>query len=1580
MYYYIFDTLPTFDNIQGGAGSDVLSIRGIVPVSGNTGEDAVGMNLVLTEGHGIERLLVDRFFTIGGDGDDFVDLSQVPLSEGTSGTFRLFDGDDTMHGSMHDDTIIGDSVDDGNTLDDGDDSLFGAEGNDDLHGGAGNDSLFGEDGDDDLYGGHGADYLSGGVGNDTLRADVSNYSSHFGHSSGPDGLNDTLDGGAGDDLLYSGQYAQLDEYVGAEVYLGGEGEDTLSVGGLRGDLILDSGASIEVLIGRIYGLESGISVDLSGLSATGQEQDFHPIGEGLAPFVAGDASIASLTTERQNTHSVLGAGADIMTGSMFNDQVVAGAGNDVVAGGAGTDVLEGREGDDSLDGQDGDDFLIGDQGNDTLIGGEGNDPDHLRAAAGDRDVLRGGEGIDTVHTNLQLFGGTDYRTISSLILDEAASIEFLEIGHTDVRATEGDDVFFLSDHVSISHRNPSDPTDTFRVQLLGGNDRFEIGDVGATGITDQQIHGGDGDDLIDFTGEGLSGLTGAYRTYIHGEAGNDTLRGTATADSLSGGEGNDVIEAEAGDDSIDAGSGADTVFGGGGYDTIRSQAGSGESVELDGGDGDDTFFASVLDDATIRGGVGHDRLFFDNFFGSLIFDETTSIEYLNIDASSLGGSGDDYLDVANVAEIDTRRPLDLPTYGNWDASFRFGSGNDTLIGSQFSEIISGGEGDDSLDAGAGDDLFLAYQGRDTLLGGAGVDTVILESRPESSGGGAVDTSEIFLNATTSVERIDFNAQAFFGAAADELFDFGGVTNYISYVSMDLGGGADTFVGGAGNDVLTAGGNSRFLDGGDGTDRLTADFSAISNDIVMTHGAPVTATDYSLAFSGAPDIRNFEQAFITLGSGNDHFVVNGNAELSDNIIGGAGDDTIGAGSGDATLDGGDGTDLLVLDFSGLGYNRYNETNTDAGRVRMLRDESSRSESNAATTLSELSFIIADNRVSNFGESGADREDHIHVVNFEQANIIGSLFDDILTGGELDDTLIGGAGDDILRGGGGGVDSIDGGSGNDQIWAAQFGTLSGGEGHDFLSLDLSWAAQVTAADATGAVDVAGSSPTQFSGFEHFQVTLGAGDDLFAASQNAEIADTIIGGAGNDTILGGTGDDSLDGGDGTDLLVLDFSGLGYNRYNETNTDAGRVRMLRDESSRSETNAATTLSELSFIIADNRVSNFGESGADREDHIHVINFEQANIIGSLFDDILTGGELDDTLIGGAGNDSLRGNAGTDQMEGGTGNDTLLAGSGDDSLRGGAGNDSLVGGEGRDTAYFGISSLDAVVSVVDGGLQIISSLGTDFVDASVEMISFSDGALSFGETIGLSDLLLNGTAGPDTLVGAGGNDTLLGEDGWDVLRGHDGDDSLRGGDGNDTLVGGDGDDILIGGESAEDRRDVIYGGAGNDSIDGGYGNDELRGDAGNDTIAGGFGADTVIGGAGDDTLTGAAFGDQIFGGDGGDFINGGFGYDLMNGGAGADRFFHLGIADHGSDWVQDYNAAEGDVLHFGNGAATRNQFQINTTHTATAAGERSGDDNIEEAFVIYRPTGQIMWALVDGAGRSAINLQIGQDVFNLQA
>ncbi len=263
--------------------------------------------------------------------------------------------------------------------------------------------------------------------------------------------------------------------------------------------------------------------------------------------------------------------------------------------------------------------------------------------------------------------------------------------------------------------------------------------------------------------------------------------------------------------------------------------------------------------------------------------------------------------------------------------------------------------------------------------------------------------------------------------------------------------------------------------------------------------------------------------------------------------------------------------------------------------------------------------------------------------------------------------------------------------------------------------------------------------------------------------------------------------------------------------------------------------------------------------------------------------------------------------------------------------------------------------------------------EAGLWTFEMRDGALPAAPPVNGQTVI--GDSGANVLEGGAADDILRGGDGNDVLRGHDGADWLFGGDGADTLNGGEGDDVIRGGTTEADLRDVVFAGGGNDRVEAGYGNDLVYGGAGDDSIEGGFGVDELIGQGGDDVITGSAWSDLIFGGDGNDFLNGGFGFDRLNGGAGADRFYHLGIADHGSDWVQDYNAAEGDVLFWGGGATAPSNFQINWADTANA-----GQDGVAEAFIIYRPTAQIVWALVDGADQSEVNLRIGTGVFDLLA
>ncbi|WP_323779802.1 calcium-binding protein [Thalassovita sp.] len=592
---------------------------------------------------------------------------------------------------------------------------------------------------------------------------------------------------------------------------------------------------------------------------------------------------------------------------------------------------------------------------------------------------------------------------------------------------------------------------------------------------------------------------------------------------------------------------------------------------------------------------------------------------------------------------------------------------------------------------------------------------------------------------------------------------------------------------------------------------------------------------------------------------------------------------------------------------------------------------------------------------------------------------------IIGTNFNDTLLGGAGNDTINPGANeGYDRLHGTAGNDVYDFAQANDNSFYEiEYDMLSSAITvtvdagaGSASVTGADGTDTFNNLAPALTAANG--GFSVIGTSHNDTFNITSAAGSWVAASGGAGNDTFNVTLNDTTRlffgwDGASGaTQGMVADLStgvvsndGLGGT--DQINVLGGDQRLEIDATDYNDSIIGSARDE-SFILERGDDTLDGGDGYDRVRYdrsgVTAVNVDlEAGTATGLWDgttfthhlsniEYVRGSRADDdTLLGGAGDETLDGRGGNDSLDGRAGNDWLSGGEGDDTLLGGEGNDTFFGSEGVDS-FDGGTGIDLLQDDVTG-------VAADAYTLYVNLATGEHHALEFPTT---------------------GNDVLTNIENYQMfgdinahLTGDDLDNELRSGNGNDTLNGGAGNDTLIGGESEADLRDVIYGGDGNDSIDGGYGNDELRGDDGNDTIIGGFGVDTVIGAAGDDALTGQAWSDLIYGGDGDDFINGGFGYDRVNGGAGADRFYHLGVYDHGSDWVQDYTAADGDVLVFGQSGATADQFQINLTETANA-----GVAGVEEAFVIYRPTGQIMWALVDGGGQDHINLVLGGETFDL--
>jgi Ca2+-binding RTX toxin-like protein len=136
----------------------------------------------------------------------------------------------------------------------------------------------------------------------------------------------------------------------------------------------------------------------------------------------------------------------------------------------------------------------------------------------------------------------------------------------------------------------------------------------------------------------------------------------------------------------------------------------------------------------------------------------------------------------------------------------------------------------------------------------------------------------------------------------------------------------------------------------------------------------------------------------------------------------------------------------------------------------------------------------------------------------------------------------------------------------------------------------------------------------------------------------------------------------------------------------------------------------------------------------------------------------------------------------------------------------------------------------------------------SIMLVAFF--AILLTAAVAWAGVFIEGTNGPDRLVGTNTADTLRAKGGNDVVIGKGGIDELSGNAGNDTVYGGDGADLIDGGSD----NDLLVGGNGADTIQAAAGNDTIytgtRQDAGlpknRDEVRCGSGQDTVFVGPGD--------------------------------------------------------------------------------------------------------------------------------------
>jgi Ca2+-binding RTX toxin-like protein len=341
---------------------------------------------------------------------------------------------------------------------------------------------------------------------------------------------------------------------------------------------------------------------------------------------------------------------------------------------------------------------------------------------------------------------------------------------------------------------------------------------------------------------------------------------------ITGTQGNDVLIGTPGDDTIDGLGGADSLSGGDGNDILIG--GPGETNELVGGKGNDTYVVSVLGDTVYE----------------------------------LAGEGTDTVQTA-LAYYSLRDNVENLIFS--------GSGDFTGVGNDAANLIIGGAGNDVLDGGLGADSLVGGDGNDLLFGGAGAANEMIGGKGNDSyvvsvlgdtvyevAGEGTDTVRTALAGYTigaNIENLIYVGTGDFVGTGNDAANaiIGGAGNDI----LDGGLGADSLTGGGGNDILIGGaGATNELVGGTGNDTYIVSVAGDTVFEVAGEGTDSVQTALASYTLGA----NVENLVYT---GGGDFIGTGN-DLANLLVGGGGNDILDGGLGADSLSGGAGDDLLI----------------------------------------------------------------------------------------------------------------------------------------------------------------------------------------------------------------------------------------------------------------------------------------------------------------------------------------------------------------------------------------------------------------------------------------------------------------------------------------------------------------------------------------------------------------------------------------------------------------------------------------------------------------------------------------------
>ena len=441
---------------------------------------------------------------------------------------------------------------------------------------------------------------------------------------------------------------------------------------------------------------------------------------------------------------------------------------------------------------------------------------------------------------------------------------------------------------------------------LGGGAGLDTVDYFAPGVA-VVVDLANGTALDGFGGtDVLSNVEGA-----DGSIANDTLIGDLNANSFFGDDGDDSIEGGDGDDFLSGGDGNDMLFGGkGDFDALSG--GAGNDV-IDGGLGgnDEVQFTDAMSGVSVDleegiandGSGGVDTL--NEIEGALGSDFNDTLDGNEVANQLLGGNGDDMIN--GFGGTDTLNG------GAGDDTILGGFANDILVGGGGFDILNGEDGNDTLDASLGNGDLFGGKGNDSLIGGLNLDDLLRGDEGDDTLDGGGGTSEAAATYNTSPFSVIVDLGM--GTALD---GFGGTDSLVHIDEVrgsnfvdSLGGGGDTLIGAAndemffgadGDDSISgAGGNDTLfgqkgddqLDGGAGIDEISYEFDAAGVNVNLG-GLIIDGNNDVDTAVNVENIAGSAFADTLTGDGNDN-VITGN-DGNDIIQGRGGMDTLIGGSG------------------------------------------------------------------------------------------------------------------------------------------------------------------------------------------------------------------------------------------------------------------------------------------------------------------------------------------------------------------------------------------------------------------------------------------------------------------------------------------------------------------------------------------------------------------------------------------------------------------------------------------------------------------------------------------------------------